>query len=79
MTYRTFEDDDARQWEVWDVHPTIGQRIVPELRAGWLAFRSGDARRRLAPIPKSWETADVRWLRKLLSIADDVSVRERHG
>ena len=39
--------------------------LSPQLRHGWLAFRHGDERRRLAPIPANWEdAADVqleRW------------------
>ena len=31
--------------------------LSPALRHGWLAFRSTDERRRLAPIPPGWESA----------------------
>jgi hypothetical protein len=31
--------------------------LAPQLRHGWLAFRNGSERRRLAPIPDGWEQA----------------------
>lgn len=31
--------------------------VAPPLRRGWLAFQSGDERRRLAPVPSGWERA----------------------
>lgn len=31
--------------------------VTPALQGGWLAFRAGDERRRLAPIPPGWECA----------------------
>ena len=34
--------------------------VSPPLRGGWLAFRTGDERRRLAPIPVGWaEDSDI--------------------
>jgi len=37
-----------------------------EYEAGWLTFKFNDERRRLAPIPPRWESADVATLRGYL-------------
>lgn len=29
MAHRTFKDPNGRQWEVWDVHPTMTERRHP--------------------------------------------------
>ena len=42
--------------------------LPPELRDGWLAFESGDERRRLTPPPEGWEA---------LSDAELVALLER--
>ena len=49
MAHRTFKDSGGRDWEVWDVVPS--QWVGPTLDGGWLAFQSGEDRRRLAPLP----------------------------
>jgi hypothetical protein len=45
--------------------PRIG--VHHDLRDGWLAFRSADERRRLAPIPPDWSLLAERGLRMLLA------------
>lgn len=47
----------------------VGDMVAPELRAGWLAFESGEDKRRLAPIPPGWETAWETELQALLARA----------
>jgi hypothetical protein len=48
--------------------------LVPTaLQQGWLAFQSGDDRRRLAPIPNRWIDLDDTALFALLSRADRMS------
>lgn len=48
--------------------------LVPaELQQGWLAFQTGDDRRRLVPIPENWSTMDEDLLVALLERADRVS------
>ena len=45
--------------------------LVPSaLQQGWLAFQSGDERRRLAPIPENWTALDDSELIALLCRAD---------
>lgn len=47
--------------------PRVG--VHDELRDGWLAFRSADERRRLAPIPPGWQLFPETGLRILLASA----------
>jgi hypothetical protein len=63
---------------VWEVHPAApGSRegaphapqVSPSLRNGWLAFRSESERRRIVPVPHSWERLDEDDLRMLLKQA----------
>jgi hypothetical protein len=43
--------------------------VEPEFRDGWLAFQSGTEWRRLAPIPKAWDTLSEAQLLALLAKA----------
>jgi hypothetical protein len=48
--------------------------LVPSaLQQGWLAFQTGDERRRLAPIPRNWTALDDDALLALLCQADRLS------
>ncbi len=48
--------------------------LVPSaLQQGWLAFQTGDERRRLAPIPQNWTALDDDALLALLCQADRLS------
>jgi len=52
--------------------------LAPQLRHGWLAFRSEGERRRLAPIPAGWEQAPEEALERYCRTAQPVSAtRER--
>ena len=83
---REFEDETGRQWRVWDVNPTVHARssrprganpiTVPD---GWLCFESADERRRLSPIPPTWETADMDALRALWTAAQVVPPTARRS
>lgn len=50
--------------------------LAPRLRHGWLAFRAGDERRRLAPIPTDWEEATEEALEQYCHAAEPVTMRE---
>ena len=50
--------------------------LAPRLRHGWLAFRGGEERRRLAPIPPDWEQATEEELERYCRSADPVTTRE---
>jgi hypothetical protein len=73
MAHRLFKDASGREWEVWDVVPS--KWVGPTLDGGWLAFQSGEDRRRLNPLPLYWVSAPEEELRELLGRAKPVSVR----
>ena len=49
--------------------------VGPTLDGGWLAFQSGDDRRRLNPLPLYWASAPEDELREMLARAKPVSHR----
>jgi hypothetical protein len=57
MAYREFQDSGGRTWTVWETYPSRPEVVDPTWREGWLTFRTGANRRRLAPIPKGWAEA----------------------
>jgi len=59
MAARTFTDSAGLKWEVFEVHRASQKAgaVSPGLEHGWLAFASGDNKRRLAPIPADWAMA----------------------
>lgn len=89
MAHRVFHDAHGVEWQVWAVIPTMAERLLssvparsraplrPELRSGWLAFQSGTARRRRAPIPDEWDTMSEEGLRAELARAVPVSDSRR--
>jgi hypothetical protein len=86
MAYREFVDRDGRTWEVWEVHPSNPESarepsrvpaVAPSLRNGWLAFRSESERRRIVPVPTSWERLSEDDLRLLLKQAAVVGETRR--
>ena len=54
-------------WEVFEVHRTSNkaEAVSAGMEEGWLAFVSGDRKRRLAPFPSEWQSADVVELERL--------------
>ena len=71
MAARTFEDSVGTVWEVFEVRRTSqkAQAVSAGLEQGWLAFVSGQAKRRLAPFPPEWQTADPAELERLCGTA----------
>ena len=59
MAARTFTDSAGLTWEVFEVHRASQKAgaVSPGLEQGWLAFASGENKRRLAPFPANWETS----------------------
>lgn len=62
FSVRIFRDELNREWEVRAVREALTERRVrllprPELANGWLLFRLGEERRRLAPLPPGWFVA----------------------
>jgi hypothetical protein len=76
MSLREFRDAAGNEWVVWEVHPRLGDayaegrlRIPEMLTDGWLAFRSGQHRRRVTPIPAGWAASNDEALLELLESA----------
>jgi hypothetical protein len=68
---RSFEDSAGAVWEVFEVQRSShkAEAVSPGLERGWLAFSSGSRKRRLAPFPKEWQTADAAELERLCGMA----------
>jgi hypothetical protein len=82
MAHRKFADENARDWDGWDVNPSEAEKdatralpVPARLRAGWLAFESSDERRRLVPIPDDWEQASESVLRRWCYEAETIMKR----
>ena len=73
MSYRTFTDSTGTEWQVWDIVP--GKRVRHTLAEGWLTFESATEKRRLAPIPLYWVSADDAELERMLKKAAPVPQR----
>lgn len=74
MAHRIFRDAQGREWEAWDVVPT--KWVGATLEGGWVAFQSGEDKRRLTPVPLYWANAPEDELRDLLLRAKPVTTRE---
>lgn len=77
MAYRSFTDRDGTEWQVWDVVPSSTVRHT--LSGGWLTFESEAEKRRLAPVPLYWVSADDAELERLMRTATVVPRREIGG
>jgi hypothetical protein len=77
---RTVVGGDGRVWDVWPVRPTgtDGVGVRPEYAEGWLAFRSGGERLRLAPVPAGWDTLPQAELRRCLDEAHEPEASRLH-
>lgn len=78
MSLREYRDPEGVLWRVWPVNPTemTGPAVVPEdLRTGWLCFESEAEKRRLRPVPPSWEGRTDHELDILRRAADPVRRR----
>lgn len=73
--FRAITDPQGRTWHVRSVFPSTIHHtpacMPPDYRAGWLAFESGEMKRRLAPIPPGWDLAPDDVLRALLENATE--------
>jgi hypothetical protein len=71
MPIREFTDSTGASWVVWSTLPSLGGLPV-EMRGGWLTFESAQSRRRLMPIPPSWEEVPTARLELLCRAAIEV-------
>lgn len=71
MAARIFEDASGDVWEVFEVHRSTAKpgAVSSGLEDGWLAFVSGEQKRRLAPYPREWESAAAVELARLCGLA----------
>jgi hypothetical protein len=71
---RVFDDTDGKRWHVFAVHPSVGpvrsDGVAEAFKDGWLCFESHDQRRRLAPIPESWQSLSDIALVELCRVAE---------
>jgi hypothetical protein len=78
MGLREFTDRSGSRWRVWDIRPeqmhaaTRAEDHLQNVMTGWLAFEpaAGGEKRRLAPIPGNWETANDDELDEMLARAE---------
>lgn len=76
MPVREFTDSNGVAWRVWKTRPSISALYTNELRNGWLTFESVTERRRLAPVPGTWEESSIERLELLCRVATAVSSRQ---
>lgn len=59
MAARTFTDSAGLTWDVFEVHRASKRpgAVSAGLEQGWLAFASGEQKRRLAPFPPDWASS----------------------
>jgi hypothetical protein len=67
-----YEGPDRRQGDRRNLTPFVS----PALSGGWLCFESESAKRRLAPLPESWEEAPDDELAHLWERAEPVTLRK---
>jgi hypothetical protein len=77
MSHRVFVDSIGRHWEVWDVIPQARGGLSERWAGGWLAFETRGERRRLAPVPESWESLPEAELAKLCEKAHEAPTSRR--
>jgi hypothetical protein len=76
LATRSFTDANGATWDVWETKPDYPLLVDREFAGGWLTFASGDERRRLAPIPDNWTSADTERLERMCRTATP-SLRRR--
>lgn len=72
MASREFRDSTGTTWRVWSTVPSGTSVRVTKFAEGWLTFESGDALRRLTPLPPNWERASDERLELMCRAATDV-------
>ena len=71
MAARTFTDSTGATWDVFEVHRSSQKSgaVSPGLEKGWLSFVNGETKKRLAPIPRDWESVSEAQLEELCDSA----------
>jgi hypothetical protein len=79
---REFRDADGVEWVVYFTARSVArdQHLPEEYREGWLAFESAAGeKRRLAPVPKDWESLSWDELTALCTSATPQAPRKKIG
>jgi hypothetical protein len=87
MAVRTFESPDGTTWTAWEVIPaqvsefrsTHGSHLPRQMAEGWLCFDCGSEKRRLCPLPPTWEGSTEAQLWFLCRAAEPVRARSGSG
>jgi hypothetical protein len=77
---REFRDADGLKWVVFFTARSVARdhHLPEEYREGWLAFESsGGEKRRLAPVPRDWESLSDAELSRLCATAPLQAPRKR--
>ena len=76
---REFRDEAGVQWAVFFTARSVApDRHLPEqYREGWLVFESAAEKRRLAPVPKDWDSLSDRELSALCGQATHQAPRKK--
>jgi hypothetical protein len=69
MAVREFSDRNGVLWRVWRTRPSRDV-YLGKFREGWLTFECAGERRRLAPVPASWEDLSVTRLELMCRAAE---------
>jgi len=77
VSIREFTDSKGVTWRVWATYPVHVISTAEAYRGGWLTFQSGNSRRRLAPVPPSWQDASPARLELLCGNAEQVGDKGR--
>jgi hypothetical protein len=75
MSSRQFTDSKGTKWRVWGTVPSPASLLSADYAKGWLTFDSDASRRRLAPIPRGWETAAEDRLELMCRAAEEVAIQ----
>lgn len=75
MPTRELTDTDGQRWEIFEVRRSFaGRSVSSALNEGWLAFQSGDTKRRLPNYPADWAQLPEAQLWALFAQASRISV-----
>ena len=75
MALREYRDPSGVTWRVWLVRPGLPATVPEGYETGWLCFESEAEKRRLCPVPPSWEARSDHELDVLRRAADPVPRR----
>ncbi|HKO15877.1 MAG TPA: hypothetical protein VJU87_06540 [Gemmatimonadaceae bacterium] len=80
MAYREFVDSSGASWRVWSTEPLLSGHLDGGFANGWLTFERlvagadspSPSVRRMAPIPRDWESVSDERLELMCRAAEEV-------